>query len=116
LKIDVEGFEVYAIQSALQLISNYNVQNILVEWFPGRWTSNHNVEMGTEILEQLGNLGYEVVHYNLRMALPKHELVEESIPDVGTSWKLSQDQLKRINEWLGHKGEANFWIRKIRPK
>jgi hypothetical protein len=89
------------------------VSNILVEWFPARWQSIHPVERGTAVLEKLYDMGYEILHYNLRMALPKEQLVEEQIPDVGPAWKLRRDQLHLVqDEWLRTKGEANFWMRK----
>jgi FkbM family methyltransferase len=108
-----KGFEVLALESAMSLLSSFTVSNILVEWFPARWQSIHPVERGTAVLEKLYDMGYEILHYNLRMALPKEQLVEEQIPDVGPAWKLRRDQLHLVqDEWLRTKGEANFWMRK----
>jgi hypothetical protein len=64
------AYEVRALESALSSITTYNVANILVEWFPKRWSNLHSVEQGTEMLERLCDLGYKIYHYDLRMEYP----------------------------------------------
>jgi len=109
MKIDIEGYEVRGLESAFSSLQKYNVKNILVEWTPRRWHSLHNVDRGTQILEQLYDLGYSIFHYNLRMEYPKEGL--ESINyQHGSAWKIPRSKLAHLNDFLTKAGygEANL--------
>jgi len=115
LKIDIEGYEVRGIESAWSAIQKYNVKNILVEWTPKRWNGLHSVQKGTQILEQLYDLGYTIRHYDLRMEYPRDGLSKIAYPK-GNAWEIPRSKLGYMNEYLNTKGygEANLWIRKER--
>jgi len=113
LKVDVEGFEVIAIDSADGIFSKYNIFNILVEWTPHRW--NHDVERGTKLLEKLSDAGYVIRHYDLRPTLPDSMTTNfKEFPIAGRTWEVPRSQLKAMNEFLMKNGygEANLWLTK----
>jgi len=112
MKVDVEGYEVLAIESASGLFEKYNVQNILVEWFPSRFP--HGPERGTKLLEDLSDKGYKIRHYDLRMKLPRDWVLEETFPVGGKTWLVPKNRLADMNSFLmkDSYGEANFWISK----
>jgi len=114
MKVDVEGYEVLAIESAKELFDKYEVKNILVEWFPARFP--HGPERGTKLLEDLVDKGYKVRHYDLRFQLPREWCQEEVFPIAGRTWLVPRDKLKDMNEYLmkANYGEANLWISKER--
>jgi FkbM family methyltransferase len=110
-KVDVEGYEVIAIESAMPTIENKKVSNILVEWAPGRWP--HSIERGSKLLEKLFDLGYVIRHYNMRFHLPMEMVTVEDWPLVGKTFRLDRENLSKMNNHLkttrGY-GEANLWI------
>lgn len=112
MKVDVEGYEALAIESAQGLFDNYEVKNILVEWFPSRFP--HGVERGNQLLENLIDKGYKVRHYDLRFNLPREWVQEESFPIAGRTWLIPKNRIADVNEWLKGQsyGEANLWISK----
>jgi len=112
MKVDVEGFEVLALESAEGLFKNYNIKNILVEWFPERFP--HGVERGTKLLEDLYDQGYKIRHYDLRFNLPQEWVTKEEWEIGGRTWLVPRDKLKDMNEHLkkAHYGEANLWFSK----
>jgi len=116
MKVDVEGYEVLAIESAEKVFSKHSVQHILVEWSPKRWP--HSLERGTRLLESLYDKGYKIRHYNLRMYLPIPDIAKakEEMPLVGPVWEIPRDKLGAMNEYLSKNGygEANMWITKDR--
>lgn len=114
MKVDVEGFEVIALESAENVFEKYNVLNILVEWFPDRFP--HEIERGTRMLEKLYDMGYKIRHYDLRFNLPREWVTEESFPIGGRTWLVPRERLGEMNEWLRKQsyGEANLWISKER--
>jgi gamma-glutamylcyclotransferase (GGCT)/AIG2-like uncharacterized protein YtfP len=93
-------------------ISKYNVKNILVEWSPKRWGNLHNLDRGTQVLEQLNDLGYTVYHYELRMEYPQSGLQVKEVPVVGKIYEIPRDKFAHLNEFLATAGygEANLWI------
>jgi FkbM family methyltransferase len=111
LKVDVEGFEVVAIESAFPALRLYRVHNMLVEWTPRRWT--HSVDRGTVLLEELADMGYTIRHYNLRNILPEEIAGDRrELGIAGTVWTIPREKLGAMNEYLmtnGY-GEANLWI------
>eukprot|EP01116_Phalansterium_solitarium_P001271 TRINITY_DN11061_c0_g1_i1.p1 TRINITY_DN11061_c0_g1~~TRINITY_DN11061_c0_g1_i1.p1 ORF type:complete len:379 (+),score=139.78 TRINITY_DN11061_c0_g1_i1:70-1206(+) len=115
MKVDVEGFEVIAIESAQNVFDNYVVSNLLIEWSPKRWP--HGLDRGTKLLEKLYDMGYVIRHYDLRMHLPKEycEAPEELDPLTHRTWVVKREYLGAMNEFLKNKdnyGEANIWISK----
>jgi len=57
--IDVEGLELGVLQSGMKLLESGRVQNIFVEWSPGRWDPKYYPSgLGNEIFEKLLKLGY----------------------------------------------------------
>eukprot|EP01114_Cavostelium_apophysatum_P007584 TRINITY_DN1971_c0_g1_i1.p1 TRINITY_DN1971_c0_g1~~TRINITY_DN1971_c0_g1_i1.p1 ORF type:complete len:391 (-),score=64.47 TRINITY_DN1971_c0_g1_i1:58-1230(-) len=114
MKVDVEGYEVLAIESAESVFKNHNILNILVEWFPDRFP--HGIERGTKLLEDLCDRGYKIRHYDLRFKLPQQWVTEETWPIGGKTWLIPKDRIKDVNEFLKKDsyGEANLWISKER--
>jgi hypothetical protein len=92
------------------------VKNILVEWTPKRWSGLNSVDKGTQMLEQLYDIGYTIRHYDLRMEYPKEGL--ETIDyKTGKAWEIPRSKLGHLNEYLTTKasyGEANIWFSKER--
>lgn len=118
LKVDVEGYEVKAIESALELIVKHTVKNIVVEWSAKRWP--HDLQRGTQLLEKLYDMGYTIRHYNLRFHLPIEMIKDQKsidYPLIGPTWEVPRDQLGPMNEFLKSTtlyGEANLWLAKER--
>lgn len=113
MKVDVEGYEVLAIESAKGVFDKYTVKNILVEWFPARFP--HGVERGTKLLEDLVDQGYKLRHYDLRFNLPTDWVVHERIHELtGSTWLVPRNRIKDMNEHLMTQsyGEANLWLSK----
>jgi len=112
MKVDVEGYEVLAIESAIGVFEKYEVHNILVEWFPDRFP--HGVERGNKLLEDLIDRGYKVRHYDLRFKLPMEWVKEESFGIGGRTWLVPKERIKDMNDFLmkDSYGEANLWISK----
>jgi len=112
MKVDVEGYEVLALESAKGVFDNYNVMNILVEWFPSRFPHGH--ERGTKLLEDLVDKGYTIRHYDLRNQVPREWTKEENFPIAGKTWLIPKDKIKDMNEFLmkANYGEANLWLSK----
>jgi FkbM family methyltransferase len=114
LKVDVEGYEVLAIESAVGVFEKHSIQHLLVEWSPRRWP--HALDRGTKLLEDLYDRGYTIRHYNLRMYLPVGEIAKapETFPLVGPAWEIPRDKLGAMNQYLKDNGygEANMWITK----
>lgn len=108
------AYEVRALESALDSITTYNVKNILVEWFPKRWSSLHSIDRGNEMLERLCDMGYTIYHYDLRMEYPNTGLRQKNIGQT-SMWEIPKDKVKDLNNWLNTRagyGEANLWITK----
>lgn len=116
MKVDVEGYEVLAIESAEKVFNTHSIEHILVEWSPKRWP--HPLERGTKLLENLYDKGYKIYHYNLRMYLPVGDVAKpkEELPLIGPVWEIPRDKLGAMNEYLSKNGygEANMWITKAR--
>jgi len=113
LKVDVEGFEVMAIESANETLEQFTISNILVEWTPKRW--KHSVERGTKLLEKLYDIGYTIRHYDLRNILPPTIVNEPKVyPLIGKTWVIERNNLSSMNDFLLNNGygEANLWISK----
>jgi len=115
MKVDVEGFEVIAIESAQKVFDQHVVSNLLVEWTPRRWP--HDLDRGTKLLERLVDSGYIIRHYDLRMHVPKEycEPMEEIDPLTHRTWVIKREFLGAMNTFLMNKdnyGEANIWISK----
>jgi len=116
MKIDIEGYEVRALESAWSSLQKYNVKNILVEWTPKRWNGLHNLDKGTQMLEQLYDIGYTIRHYDLRMEYPKEGLATISYKS-GMAWEIPREKLSHLNQYLTNQasyGEANIWFSKER--
>jgi len=118
-KIDVEGFEIRALDSAIKMLTTRKVENILIEWSPTRWERcGTTLEDGSRWLEKLYDMGYTVRHYDLRMEYPRTGLNEETWPIMGRTWEIPRDKLRHMNEWLvsgqSHFKEANLWFSKER--
>lgn len=118
LKVDIEGYEVLGIESAMGTIEKYNVENILVEWAPRRFP--HSVERGTKLLEKLSDMGYVIRHYDMRFVVPLELVVPETHwpPLAGKMWRIERENLGKMNEFLkttNRYGEANLWISKTHP-
>ena len=87
-----------------------------MEWTPKRWSGLNSVDKGTQMLEQLYDIGYTIRHYDLRMEYPKEGL--ETIDyKSGKAWEIPRSKLAHLNEYLTTKasyGEANIWFSKER--
>ena len=115
LKIDVEGYEVRALESAFEALRTHDVGNILIEWAPKRWGSLHPIQSGTQILEQIYDLGYRIYHYDLRMEYPQTGLTMQEFPGRVRAWEIPRQKLGHMNDYLAKEasyGEANLWITK----
>eukprot|EP01116_Phalansterium_solitarium_P006102 TRINITY_DN18419_c0_g1_i1.p1 TRINITY_DN18419_c0_g1~~TRINITY_DN18419_c0_g1_i1.p1 ORF type:complete len:384 (+),score=107.38 TRINITY_DN18419_c0_g1_i1:167-1318(+) len=118
LKIDVEGFEVNALESAEGLLTKYNVENIVIEWNPGMNTNAKTTKAkATEWLHKLDDMGYVLRHYDLRMQYPKDGLKEESFPILGKTWVIPREKMEDFDDFT-FKGnrEANIWLQKRQPR
>lgn len=114
MKVDVEGFEVKAIQSASKIFRKHKVKNMIIEWSAKRWP--HPIADGDRLLEKLYDTGFTIRHYDLRMTLPVPDIAnpEESFPIIGRAWEVPRENLAKMNEFLHTKdayGEANLWLR-----
>jgi len=110
LKIDVEGHEIRALESAHELIKNNRVENILVEWSPSRWSKvGKTLDDGVKELEYLSSLGYVVRHYDLRMTYPQAGLKMDVFPFAGRTWVIPHDKLRDLTKSVAY-GEANLWF------
>eukprot|EP01097_Dermamoeba_algensis_P006075 TRINITY_DN382_c1_g3_i1.p1 TRINITY_DN382_c1_g3~~TRINITY_DN382_c1_g3_i1.p1 ORF type:complete len:447 (+),score=122.05 TRINITY_DN382_c1_g3_i1:85-1425(+) len=116
MKIDIEGFEVRGLESSKRLLTEHNVENILIEWSPSRWPrAQTTLQEGWQWLEKLYDMGYVIRHYELRMEYPREGLKKESFPIMGDAYEIPRDKLKHLCEFLAHR-EANLWFSKERNK
>jgi len=114
LKVDVEGHEVKAIESAEKIFKEHTVKNILVEWTPKWWP--HDIERGNKLLEDLYDSGYSIRHYDLRMQIPPQiATIKQTLPIAGDVWEIPREKLREMNRYLKEKpAYANLWISKDR--
>jgi len=61
-KLDIDGFEIKAIEGALLLLQNYNVENLYIEISSMWWSRGnmHTFEFGICILSKMIDLGYSI--------------------------------------------------------
>jgi len=111
MKIDIEGFEVHALESAKNLLSNHKVEHIVMEWNP-HLNSHAKItkERALRTLLEL-NKKYVIRHYDLRMPYPKTGLTTDTLPIMGRFWELTEEHLEPFNTLVfeGTK-ESNLWL------